>query len=90
MPYLCCIPRWREVDSTTTDVNSSRFERVGVDILEMPLTKCGNRYVVVLLDYLTKWVEAFPLPDQTSESIARLLVDHVISHHGVLAVRLGL
>ena len=34
------------------------------------------------LDYLTKWVEAFPLPDQTSESIARLLVDHVFCRHG--------
>ena len=31
--------------------------------------------------YLTKWVEAFPLPDQTSEAIARLLVDHVIWRH---------
>ena len=59
------------------------FERVGVDILEMPLTMDGNRYVVVFLDYLTKWVEAFAMPDQTSESIARLLVDHVICRHGV-------
>ena len=59
------------------------FEKVGVDILEMPVTDCGNRYIVVFMDYLTKWVEAFPLPDQTSESIARLLVDHVICRHGV-------
>lgn len=59
------------------------FERVGVDILEMPLTEKGNRYVVVFLNYLTKWVEAFALPDQTSESIARLLVDAVICRHGV-------
>lgn len=59
------------------------FERTGVGILELPLTESGNRYVVVFLDYLTKWVEAFALPDQTSNSIARLLVDHVISLHGV-------
>ena len=59
------------------------FERVGVDILEMPLTMDGNRYVVVFLDYLTKWVEAFAMPDQTSETIARLLVDNVICRHGV-------
>lgn len=32
------------------------FDRVGVDILEMPLTESGNRYVVVLVEYLTKWV----------------------------------
>ena len=26
--------------------------------MEMPLTPEGNRYVVVMIDYLTKWVEA--------------------------------
>ena len=51
------------------------FERVGVDLMELPLTTLGNRYVMVFLDYLTKWVQAYPLPDQTSETIARVLVD---------------
>lgn len=44
----------------------------------MPLTEIGNHYAVVFLDYLTKWVEVFRLTDQTSESIARFLVEHVI------------
>ena len=56
------------------------FERVGVDLMEMPLTALGNRYALVFLDYLTKWVEAYPLPDQTSGTIARVLVDRVICH----------
>ena len=30
-----------------------------------------------------KWVEPYPLPDQTSETIARVLVDRVICRHGV-------
>ena len=59
------------------------FDRVGVDILEMPQTSNGNRYLVVFVEYLTKWVEAFPTQDQTSETIAKLLVDHIICRHGV-------
>ena len=35
------------------------FHRVGVDVLQLPLTEAGNRYVEMFLDYLTKWVEAF-------------------------------
>ena len=30
------------------------FERLGIDIMEMPLTQDGNRYMVVMMDYLTK------------------------------------
>ncbi len=59
------------------------FERVGVDLMEMPLTMQGNRYVIVFVDYLTKWVEAYPLADQTSETIARVLVDQILCRHGV-------
>ena len=53
-----------------------------MDVLQLPLTQDGNKYVVVFLDYLTKWVEAFPVQNQTAETIARLLVEEVISRHG--------
>ena len=59
------------------------FERVGIDVMEMPQTCQGNRYVLVIVDYLTKWTEAFPMQDQSSETIARLFVDNVICRHGI-------
>ena len=37
---------------------------------------------VVFIDYLTKWVEAFPTKDQTAYTIAKLLVEEVNSRHG--------
>ena len=45
------------------------FPRVGVHIMELPLTMNGNKYVIVFVDYLTKWIEAFHTPDQTAEMI---------------------
>ena len=62
---------------------SGPFDRVGVDIMEIPQTERGNRYVIVFIDYLTMWVEAYATEDQTSETIARLLVDNVMCRHGV-------
>ena len=59
------------------------FHRVGVDIMELPLTNNGNRYAITFIDYLTKWVESFTCSDQTSETIAKLLVDNVVCRHGV-------
>ena len=34
---------------------------------------------------MTKWVEAYPTRDQTTETIVRLLVDEIICRHGVPA-----
>ena len=55
------------------------FQRIGVDVLQLPQTLDGNQYAV---DYLTKWVEVFAVPNQTAETIARLLVEEVICRHG--------
>lgn len=49
------------------------FHRLGVDVLQLPLTEAGNWYVEVFMDYLTKWAEAFAVPDQSAETIVRLL-----------------
>ena len=59
------------------------FDRIGVDVIQFVPSKPGNKYAVVFIDYLTKWVEAFVVPDQTALTIAKLLVEQVISRHGV-------
>ena len=61
------------------------FDRIGVDVLQLPKTRRGNRYAVVFMDYMTKWPEVFPVADQSSATIARLLVEEIISRHGVPA-----
>ena len=57
------------------------FHRVAVDVLQLPLTSSGNKYVV-FMDYLTKWVEAFPTADQQATTIATLLIEHIICRTG--------
>ena len=59
------------------------FDRVGVDVIQFVQSNSGNKYAIVFIDYLTKWVEVFPTADQTALTIARLLVTEVISRHGV-------
>ena len=59
------------------------FHRVAVDILQLPLTTNGNKYVAVFMDYLTKWPEAFAIPDQKAETIAKLFVEQIVCRHGI-------
>lgn len=46
-------------------------------------TRRGNRYIIVAIDYLTKWVEARCLKDCTAVSTAKFIVDRIIHRHGV-------
>ena len=60
------------------------LERVAMDILgPLPETDRGNRYVLVVGDYFTKWIEAYPLPNQEANTIARVLVEQFICRYGV-------
>ena len=48
--------------------------QVGMDLIgPMPETPRGNKYVVTLTDYFTKWAEAAPLPDKTALGIAKFI-----------------
>ena len=47
------------------------MERVAIDLLgPLPMTDNGNRWVLVIGDYCTRWMEAFPLPDATAVKVA--------------------
>ena len=61
------------------------FDRIGVDVVQLPRTQRGNQYAVVFMDYLTKWPEVFPVADQSAATIATLLVEEIVSRHGVPA-----
>ena len=56
--------------------------RLGVDILQLPLTLDGNQYALVSIDYLTKWVEVVAIPDQKAETVACMFVEYVVCRHG--------
>ena len=59
------------------------FDRVGVDILQLPKSRLGNQYAIVFVDYLTKWPEVYPASDQSSLTVAELFVREFIPRHGV-------
>ena len=37
--------------------------------MEMSMTLHGNQYEVIFMAYLTKWVETYPVEEQTSKTI---------------------
>ena len=60
------------------------FEKVSWDIMgPLPASSSGHKYILVVTDIFTKWVEAFPVRNVLSETVAKVLVDEVICRYGV-------
>jgi transposase InsO family protein len=59
------------------------FERISADILgPLPVTARRNKYILVIGDHFTKWIEANPLPNQEAETIAKKIVSEFVCRYG--------
>ena len=55
-----------------------------MDILgPLPLTPRGNRYVLVVTDYFTKWTESYAIPSQEAATVAEKLVSDFMCRFGL-------
>ena len=60
------------------------MERLAIDVAgPLPKTSKGNRFIVVISDYFTKWTQAFAIKDQEATTISNILVNEVVSLFGV-------
>ena len=59
------------------------LERVAMDILgPLPETSRGNKYILVLGDYFTKWTEAYAMQNMEAVTVARIFVNEFVSRFG--------
>jgi hypothetical protein len=59
------------------------WARVGMDILgPFPTSQAGNRYIIVAVDYVTKWAEAAALPIAGAQQVADFFLNEVLLRHG--------
>ena len=49
----------------------------------LPVTRKGNKYILVVTDVFSKWVEAFPLQVTDGLTLTSILMDEVICRYGV-------
>ena len=55
------------------------MEIIATDIQgPLPEFENGNRYILVISDYFTKWLRSFPISDQRPEAVAKCLVNKVV------------
>lgn len=67
-----------------TDTSQQAFEKIMLDIVgPLPLTENGNRYILTLQDDLSKFCQAYPIPNQETLTIAKEICSKFICTFGI-------
>jgi hypothetical protein len=54
-----------------------------VDYTELPWVDC-LKYLLVIVDHLTNWVEAMPLFSATANGVVKIFLDNIIPQFGLI------
>ncbi|CAG8803597.1 12438_t:CDS:2, partial [Gigaspora margarita] len=59
------------------------FKHISINFVgPLPLTKQGNKFLIVAAEYLTKWLKTRAIPNCTAETAVSFLYDNIICRHG--------
>jgi hypothetical protein len=64
------------------DEPTDPFQVTSMDLIApYCLTTRKNKYLLTFIDHFSKWVEAYPVPDQRAETCARVYATQIVSRH---------
>lgn len=60
------------------------LDRIAIDVIgPLPQSRRKNKYILIIGDYFTRWMEAYPIPHQKAEIIAQKVVMEFIARFGI-------
>jgi hypothetical protein len=73
----------KDSNPTGIIITEAPWAKLGVDLVgPLPETSRGNKHILVCTDHFTKFTEAYPLKDKTSDAIAEVLVTQIFCRYG--------
>ena len=67
-----------------THLVNEPWHTIGIDVMgPFPITSRRKRFLLVIVDYFTRWVEVFPMRTTTSVDIAQILINEVCTRFGM-------
>lgn len=56
------------------------FERMSIDVARpFPTITCNNKYIIVAMNYFSKWPQACAVPNEEASTVVQVLVDNLVS-----------
>ena len=65
-----------------TEILERPFNKIAIDLVtKWETSNSGNKHILTIIDHLTGWPEAFPIPDKSADTIASAIINQYLPVH---------
>ena len=65
-----------------TEIPDRPFDKIAINLLtECKTSTSGNKHILTIIDHLTRWPEAFPIPDKSADTIVATFINEYLPVH---------
>ena len=65
-----------------TEIPDRPFDKIAIDLVtECETSTSGNKHILTIIDHLTGWPEAFPIPDKSADAIVSTFINEYLPVH---------
>ena len=83
---ICCVHNRKtyNVEMGTMDLANYPRQIIGMDLQGpyVPSEAGNNKYILVIVDHCTQWIEAYPLPDKSNKSVWTIFANYYLPRFG--------
>ena len=83
-----CVPCQREKAKVQhyplqmTETPDRPFNKIAIDLVtECETSTSGNKHILTIIDHLTGWPQAFPIPDKSADTIVSTFINEYLPVH---------
>ena len=65
-----------------TEIPDRPFDKIAIDLVtECETSTSGNKHILTIIDHLTGWPEAFPIPEKSTDTIVSTFINEYLPVH---------
>ena len=65
-----------------TEIPECPFDKITIDLAtEHKNSSSGNKHILPIIDHLTEWPEAFPIPEKSADPIVSTFINQYLPVH---------
>ena len=75
--YRCDKAKVQQYPLQMTEIPDRLFDKIAIDLVtDCKTSTSGNKHILTIIDNLTGWLKAFPIPDKSADTIVATLKNH--------------